>query len=295
MKVVILCGGLGTRLREETEYRPKPMVPIGGRPILWHIMNRYAAYGFHEFVLCLGYKAHMIKDYFLHFRTETSDFTLRLGQGHQAIEYHSPQHERDWVITFADTGEQTMTGGRVKRIEQYVDGDTFMLTYGDGLADIDIAEGIRFHRQHGRMGTVTSVHPGTGRFGELVLAGSEVRDFIEKPDQHEGYVSGGFFIFERAFFRYLQEDDLCVLEREPLQRLARDGQLMAYRHHGYWQCMDTYRDYQQLNEIWHQGQAPWGIIKHASEAPAGTKRSHRSGSPNVAQPLRTSPARSESQ
>lgn len=261
MKVVILCGGFGTRLREETEYRPKPMVPIGGRPILWHIMDRYAAYGFQEFVLCLGYKGEMIKDYFLHYRTETSDFTLKLGaEGPDAIRYHSPCHERDWTITFADTGERTMTGARVKRIERYVDGDTFMLTYGDGLADLDVAKLLRFHKRHGRIGTVTSVLPGIGRFAELALEGEQVRQFMEKPEKHDGYISGGFFVFQRDFFQYLRDDEACVLEQEPLQRLAGDGQLMAYGHHGYWECMDTYRDYQHLNELWNRGQAPWTMM-----------------------------------
>jgi len=265
MKVVILCGGLGTRLREETEYRPKPMVPIGGRPILWHIMNRYAAYGVKEFILCLGYKGEMVKDYFLHYRTKTTDFTLKLGtEGQDAIQYHSPSHECDWTITFADTGEQAMTGARVKRIERYIDADTFMLTYGDGLADLDVMELVRFHQRHGKIGTVTSVPPGTGRFAELSVEGDQVRQFMEKPERHDGYISGGFFVFQREFFRYLTDDNACVLEQEPLQRLAMEGQLMAYRHHGYWECMDTYRDYLHLNELWNRKQAPWTIVKRTS-------------------------------
>ena len=264
MKVVILCGGLGTRLREETEYRPKPMVPVGNRPILWHIMNRYAMYGYHEFILCLGYKADMIKNYFLHYRTETSDFTLQVGgEDHQAIQYHSACRERDWVITFVDTGERTMTGARVKRIEPYIDGETFLLTYGDGLADIDLLALTRFHAHHGRLGTVTSVHPGIGRFGELVLETDRVTQFMEKPEKQDGYISGGFFVFHRDVFRYLSDDDHCVLEREPLQRLSADGQLMAYRHHGYWECMDTYRDYQHLNELWNRGESPWAVAPSA--------------------------------
>lgn len=279
MKVVILCGGLGTRLREETEYRPKPMVPIGGRPLLWHIMNRYAAYGLTEFVLCLGYKGHMIKDYFLHYRTQTSDFTLKLGEGPQAIQYHSTYHERDWVITFAETGDQAMTGARIKRIERYIDGEAFLLTYGDGLADLDVPALVHFHQRHGRIGTVTSVHPGTGRFGELVLAGEQVTQFVEKPRQQEGYINGGFFVFQRAFFRYLTDDDACVLEQQPLQQLALDGQLMAYRHHGYWQCVDTYRDYQQLNEAWDIGSAPWVVLKR--KPVSGERRRRVAASVNV--------------
>ena len=262
MKVVILCGGIGTRLREETEYRPKPMVPVGTRPILWHIMNRYAAYGFKDFILCLGYRSHMIKDFFLHYRTETSDFTLKLGDhGTEAITYHTPYHEADWTVTFADTGEQAMTGTRVKRIERYIDGDEFMLTYGDGLADVDLDELLRFHRRHGRIGTVTSVRPSSARFGELVLDGDRVGEFAEKPEQHDANISGGFFVFKRDFFRYLKDDDACTMEREPLQQLAKDEQLMAYRHQGYWHCMDTYRDFQHLNEMWSQGNAPWSIVK----------------------------------
>ncbi|MBI3021778.1 MAG: glucose-1-phosphate cytidylyltransferase [Candidatus Omnitrophica bacterium] len=269
MKVVILCGGLGTRLREETEYRPKPMVPIGGRPILWHIMNRYAAYGFHEFILCLGYKGEMIKDYFLRYRTHTSDFTLKLGlDGEAAVEYHSPSREREWSVTFVDTGERAMTGARIKRIERFIDGETFLLTYGDGLADINLSALLAFHRRHGRIATVTGVHPGSSRFGELALDGDRIVQFVEKPEAHDGYISGGFFVFQREFFRYVSEDDDCVLERKPLQQLTKDGQLMAYRHHGYWQCMDTYRDYQQLNEVWERGQAPWTVVV----APPATRR-----------------------
>lgn len=263
MKVVILCGGVGTRLREETEYRPKPMVPIGGRPILWHILHRYAAYGFHDFVLCLGYKGEMIKDYFLHYRTRTSDFTIKLGSdGQQTVQYHSPYDERHWILTFVDTGEKTLTGARVKRIEPYIEGDTFMLTYGDGLADIDLAALLRFHQQHGRLGTVTSVHPGLSRFGELTLNGQRVAQFMEKPEQRDDRrINGGFFVFQREFFKYLKADDDCILEHEPLQQLTRDHQLMAYRHQGYWQCMDTYRDYLLLNELWDRRQAPWTVVK----------------------------------
>lgn len=260
MKVVILCGGLGTRLREETEYRPKPMVSIGDRPILWHIMHRYAAYGFTEFVLCLGYKGDLIRDYFLNYRTATSDFTLRLD-GRSEATYHHPNREEDWVITFADTGGQAMTGARIKRIERYVDGDSFMLTYGDGLADIDIGALAKFHKEHGKMGTVSGVRPGFGRFGELVLDGTRVMEFQEKPHKNEGYISAGFFVFRREFFQYLSDEDECVLERTPLQRLAQEGQMRSYLHEGYWQCMDTYRDYQQLNEIWNRGEAPWTRVE----------------------------------
>lgn len=270
MKVVILCGGLGTRLREETEYRPKPLVPIGDRPIVWHIMNRYAAYGFHEFVLCLGYKGELIQDYFLNYRTATSDFTLKLDD-RSPIQFHNPHQEKDWVITFANTGQATMTGARVKRIEQYIDTDSFLLTYGDGLADIDVYALLRFHESHKKIATVTGVRPGVGRFGELVLDGQQVTRFAEKPDHDDGYINGGFFVFQRDVFRYLSPDDSCVLEQEPLRGLAVDQQLMSYFHHGFWHCMDTYRDYQQLNDIWNRGQAPWTII-HTTKKPDRSSR-----------------------
>lgn len=268
MKVVILCGGLGTRMREETEYRPKPMVPIGERPILWHIMNHYALHGFHEFVLCLGYKGEMIQDYFLHYRTAISDFTLRLD-GASPVRFHTPNRERDWVITFVKTGQSAMTGARVKRIERFIDEDTFMMTYGDGLADIDVGALVRFHQAHGRIGTVTGVRSGMSRFGELHLAGERVLEFSEKPEQ-DGYINGGFFVFRREVFAYLRDDDACTLEQEPLLRLAQDGQMMSYRHHGFWHCMDTYRDYQQLNDIWKSGQAPWAAM--TSSVPAQPRR-----------------------
>lgn len=276
MKVVILCGGQGTRLREETEYRPKPMMPISGRPLLWHIMNRYAAYGFKEFVLCLGYKGDAIKDYFLQCRTRSSDFTVTLGgDGEPMMTYHNPLHEQGWTITFADTGERAMTGARVKRVERYVDSDTFMLTYGDGVADLDVEALLCFHRQHGRLGTVTGVHPGTGRFGELALQGDAVAEFVEKPERHDGLISGGFFVFQRDVFRYLRETDDCVLEQTPLQQLAADGQLMVYRHEGYWGCMDTYRDYLHLNELWDRGQAPWARVEPVRDVRPARRRSRR--------------------
>ena len=271
MKVVILCGGLGTRLREETEHRPKPMVPVGGRPILWHIMRRYAAYGFHEFVLCLGYKGEMIKDYFLHYRTRTSDFTLRLGHdGPEAIAYHNDAYDKDWRVTLISTGEHAMTGARMARVRRYVEGAPFMLTYGDGVADLDIAALARFHAAHGKLATVTTVRPGVSRFGELELEGERIAQFREKPDAREGHISGGFFVFQPEVFDYVRDADDCVLEREALQQLALDGQLMGFRHEGYWQCMDTYRDYQQLNEIWDRGDAPW-MQGMPSAAAAGSR------------------------
>lgn len=257
MKVVILCGGAGTRLREETEFRPKPMVEIGGRPILWHLMKIYSQYGFSDFVLCLGYKGEVIKQYFLNFQAFDSDFIIHLGHSSPAKFYRN-KHEENWTVTLADSGLTTLTGARVKRIEKYVDGDDFMLTYGDGLAAIDLMRLLQFHREHGKIGTVTGVQP-PSRFGKLRLEGNAVAEFCEKPLESQGYVSGGFFVFKRRFFDYLSADDQCVLEREPLERLAEDGQLMMYPHDGFWHCMDTYRDFQYLNELWQRENCPWKI------------------------------------
>jgi glucose-1-phosphate cytidylyltransferase len=255
-KVVILCGGAGTRLREETEYKPKPMVAIGDKPILWHIMKIYSAFGFNDFVLCLGYKGDIIRNYFLNYDLLNSDFTIELGA--KEIVSHATFHdEHRWLVTLAETDAQTMTGGRVKRIQQYIDGDTFMLTYGDGVSDIDIEDLLRFHHEHGRIATVTAVHP-TARFGELTLDGELAVSFGEKPQTQEGWVNGGFFVFNRKVFDYLGGDD-CVLEREPLERLAAEGQLAAYRHTGYWQHMDTLRDMELLNSQWAGGSPPWAV------------------------------------
>ena len=257
MQVVILCGGKGTRLREETEYRPKPMVPVGDFPILWHIMKTYAHYGHKEFVLCLGYKGHVIKDYFLNYRFLTNDFTLQLGAA-QNLAFHGSCRDEDWSITMADTGEDTMTGGRVKRIEKYVQGDTFMLTYGDGVGNIDINALLEFHRQHGRLATLTGVRP-PGRFGELVTHDSQITEFNEKPQTSSGRINGGFFVFSRAAFRYLSADAHSILEQEPLRRMAADRQLMCYPHDGFWQPMDTFREFEMLNQLWSKNQAPWKV------------------------------------
>jgi glucose-1-phosphate cytidylyltransferase len=256
MKIVILCGGLGTRLREETEYRPKPMVEIGGKPILWHIMKTYAHYGFTDFVLCLGYRGNMIKEYFLNYRPMVSDFSIVLGSQGEQVRYHSDHDERDFSVTMVDTGLETMTGGRLKRVEPYIDGDNFMATYGDGLADIDIRKLLEFHRAHGKTGTVTAIRP-TSRFGGIDIGpGNEVTQFREKP-RSEDWISGGFFVFNRKMFDCLDEN--CTLEQEPLSNLARNGQLMAYRHDGFWYAMDTYREYKYLNELWDQRRAPWKV------------------------------------
>lgn len=258
MKVVILCGGLGTRLREETEFRPKPMLEIGGKPILWHIMKIYAQHGFREFVLCLGYKGEMIKDYFLNYEAMNNDFTIWLGQKEKnGVEFHGNHGEAEWSVTLAETGVNAMTGARVKRIERYIDGPEFFATYGDGVADINMQELLRFHRSHGRVATVTGVHPGASRFGELITDSDHVVRFSEKLRFGEVFVSGGFFVFNRDFFKYLHDGDGCVLEHEPLERMAAEGQLMIYRHPGFWQPMDTLRDWQLLNEMWNKGNRPW--------------------------------------
>jgi len=256
MKVVILCGGLGTRLREETEYRPKPMVEIGGRPILWHIMKLYAHHGFRDFVLCLGYRGNMIKEYFLNYEAMNNDFTISLGQPNRIV-YHGAHGEQNFSITLADTGQETMTGGRIKRIEPYIDGEQFMVTYGDGVSDVNIRALADYHRSHGKLATVTAVHP-VSRFGVLLTdEHGRVNSFAEKP-RAEGWVNAGHFVFNRAIFDYLSSDD-CELEQRPLEQLAKEGQLMAHPHQGFFFAMDTYREYLHLNELWSQGKAPWKI------------------------------------
>jgi glucose-1-phosphate cytidylyltransferase len=253
--VVILCGGLGTRLREETEYRPKPMVEVGGRPILWHIMKMYAEAGFTNFVLCLGYKGEVIKEYFLNYQAMQNDFTVSLGTP-GVVTYHSRRHEEDWTVTLADTGAETMTGARIKRVAPYITGDRFCVTYGDGVSDVDLSAVMAGHMASGLVGTVTGVRP-TARFGELVTEGNTVVDFHEKPRSIDGIVNGGFFVFERRFLDYLDEDPSCTLERDPLERLVGDRQLHVHRHGGFWQCMDTLRDHRYLNDLWEAGDAPW--------------------------------------
>jgi len=256
IKVVILCGGRGTRMEEETEVRPKPMVEIGGRPILWHIMKIYSHFGFDDFILCLGYKGKVIKEYFLNYEAMNSDFTLQLGTN--KIRLYNKSSEKNWKITFADTGENAQTGARVKRIEKYIDGDLFMLTYGDGVANINIRELLKFHTKHKKIGTVTGVHP-SSRFGELVIKDSQVVEFGEKPQVKGGFINGGFFVFNRKFFDYLSEADNCYMEKEPLENLARDGQLKVFLHEDFWQCMDTRRELDILNRLWASGSPPWKV------------------------------------
>jgi len=253
--VVILCGGRGTRFREQTETKPKPMIEVVEHPILWHIMSFYAGHGFKDFILCLGYKADVIKRYFVDFAAMESDFTVDLSAPGR-IHYHGAS-TRDWKVTCVDTGLDAMTGARLKRVERYLgDAKQFLLTYGDGLSDVDVPASVAFHQAHGKLATVTGVRP-PSRFGELVVEGSRVDKFSEKPNVAEGYINGGFFVFNREFLKYVEDDDSCILERVPLERAAADGELMIHPHHGFWQCMDTYRDLVRLEDAWNNGNPPW--------------------------------------
>ncbi len=254
MQAVILCGGFGTRIRDVAEDIPKPMIPIGGRPILWHIMKGYAQHGITDFILCLGYKSWVVKRWFLDYHLAHSDFTIALNAPDE-VAIHGGDIE-DWRITFAETGMESMTGCRIKRIEPYIRGETFLATYGDGVSDVDLTDLLAFHRSHDRIATVTTVQP-PGRFGELDLEGERVAQFSEKPLVAPGWISGGFFVFNRAIFDRLDDDDSLVLERQPLIDLANDGELMAYRHDGFWHPLDSSRDFQYLNEIHAAGKAPW--------------------------------------
>jgi glucose-1-phosphate cytidylyltransferase len=259
MKVVIFCGGKGTRLREETEYRPKPMVPIGHRPILWHIMKLYAHYGHTDFILCLGYKGEMIQNFFRNYLWMTSDVTLRLGRDPE-IKFHDRHPEENWTVTLADTGEETMTARRLKKIERYIGADeTFLLTYGDGVGNIHIPSVITEHQKNGALMTITAVRP-SGRFGELALtADDRVTGFNEKPQAEGGWINGGFFAVSRRVFNYLKDVDDVMLERGPLAELAAKGTLAAYRHEGFWQPMDTYQEFLYLNRLWQENRAPWKV------------------------------------
>lgn len=251
MKVVILCGGLGTRLAEETQVRPKPMVEIGGRPILWHIMKIYERHGFSEFFLALGYKGEVIKDYFLNYHARQSNLRVKLSTGE--VTYTDPAAE-EWQVSMVDTGANSMTGGRLLRLKGHLT-ETFMLTYGDGVSDVDLSALLSFHKSHGRLATVTAVRP-PARFGDLIIEDGQVRCFQEKPQAGSGWINGGFFVFEPGVFEFLS-DDSTILERTPLERLAAEGQLMSYQHSGYWQSMDTLRDRNALEEQWATGKAPW--------------------------------------
>jgi glucose-1-phosphate cytidylyltransferase len=252
LKVVILSGGFGTRLSEYTESIPKPMVNIGGKPILWHIMNLYASYGFKDFYLALGYKAEVVKDYFLNYRSLNSDFTVNLESG-EIAHYNSPQV--DWNVTLVNTGLSTMTGGRVLKMKELIGNETFMLTYGDGLANIDLKKLLDFHKSQGKIVTVSAVHP-MARFGELELDGNKVTSFQEKPQIREGWINGGFFVIEPKFFDWIT-DESTILEKAPLEKAAQEDQLRAYKHDGFWQCMDTKRDRDHLEEMYNSGNIPW--------------------------------------
>lgn len=255
MKTVILCGGKGTRLSEETALRPKPMVEIGGHPILWHILQIYAGQGFRDFVLALGYKGECIKDFFLSYRARASDLTVDLATG-KAV-YDDPPAE-DWKVRMIDTGPDSLTGGRVHRLERTLRKEgTFFLTYGDGVADVDLKKLLSFHKSHGKIATVTAVRP-PARFGNIVCDGDRVAEFKEKPQTGEGWINGGFFVLEPSFFDYL-EGDATVLEGRPMERLAAEGNLMAFKHEGFWQMMDTLRDKERLEEYWAGGEAPWKV------------------------------------
>jgi glucose-1-phosphate cytidylyltransferase len=254
MQTIILCGGKGTRLREETEFKPKPMVPIGDKPILWHIMKSYAVYGIEDFVLCLGYKAEHIREYFLNYDVNHSNVMVELGS--KRIEHLDREHgEKNWRVWLVDTGAETMTGGRVKAVEKYIHGPTFMATYGDGVADVDVPALLKFHRAHKKLATVTAVRP-SSRFGELSFDGGAVKTFQEKPQVHEGWINGGFFVFQREVLDLIAGPGES-LEAGMLSKLTKMNQLEAYKHPGFWQCMDTFREMEVLNELWSNGRAPW--------------------------------------
>lgn len=255
MKTVILAGGLGTRISEESHLRPKPMIEVGGRPILWHIMKIFSQAGFNEFIVCLGYKGYVIKEYFSNYVLHNADLTVDLAAG--SVEYHATNHE-PWKVTLVDTGPDTQTGGRLKRIAHYLDGDEpFFFTYGDGVADIDLQSLMKFHKQHGRVATVTAVSP-PGRYGALALAGDRVDSFMEKPPGDNAMINGGFFVLQPEVIERIAGDS-TPFEKDPLESLAEDGQLMAYHHHGFWKAMDTLRDKNELEALWASGRAPWQL------------------------------------
>jgi glucose-1-phosphate cytidylyltransferase len=259
LKVVILCGGRGTRLREETEFRPKPMLPIGNRPILWHIMKIYAHHGHKDFILCLGYKGEMIKEYFRNYHWNTCDTTLTLGQ-EPSVRFHNHHQEEDWRVTLADTGESSLTAYRVRLVEKYLGDDTeFLLTYGDGVGNVDISAAIEQHRRSGKIVTLTAVHP-PGRFGEVTVGpGGGVLSFNEKPQSEAGLINGGFMVCSRKLFQYLPDDAQMMLEQGPLKTLAAAGAMGTYIHKGFWQPMDTLQEFNLLNQLWGEGKAPWKI------------------------------------
>jgi len=257
MRVVILAGGFGTRLSEETDIKPKPMVEIGGYPIIWHIMKLYSAYGYNDFLVCLGYKGYLIKEYFANYFLHMSDVTFNLKTGEMILQRSNSE---DWQVTLVDTGLDTMTGGRIKRIKNYIGNSAFLLTYGDGVSDVDIKSLVKYHKKNHKYATLIAVRP-PGKFGSLILGNSSrVRQFVEKPAGDGSWINGGFFILEPAIFDYIEGDN-TFWEREPLEKLAKDGQLIAYKHFGFWRCMDTLRDKRELEELWRSGNPPWKVWK----------------------------------
>lgn len=255
MKVVLLAGGFGTRISEESHLKPKPMIEIGDMPILWHIMKSYSAYGYNDFVICCGYKSYVIKEYFADYYLHRSDVTFDF-RDNNSMEIHTNFAE-PWKVTLIDTGLNTMTGGRVKRIQKYIGDEAFMLTYGDGVSDVDISKLVEYHKSHGKIATMTAIQP-DGRFGVLDIENNQINAFREKSKEDSGFINAGFMVLEPKIFDYIKGDS-TVLEREPLETVAKEGQLMAYKHIGFWQCMDTQRDKQLLEELWNNGQAPWRI------------------------------------
>ncbi|MCX4304598.1 MAG: glucose-1-phosphate cytidylyltransferase [Acetatifactor sp.] len=254
MKVVILAGGMGTRISEESHLKPKPMIEIGDAPILWHIMKYYSSYGFHDFIICCGYKGYVIKEYFADYYLHRSDITFDFSDNNKMFIHNNVAEP--WKVTLVDTGLHTMTGGRLKRVREYLGDETFMMTYGDGLSDVDLSHLLRFHREHGKTATLTAIQPG-GRYGVLDIDGEQtVRRFAEKAREDGGWINGGFMVLEPEIFSYI-EGDKTFLEKEPLEKLAYDGELAAYRHEGFWKCMDTMRDKGMLEQLWETGQAPW--------------------------------------
>lgn len=258
MKVVLLAGGFGTRISEESQFKPKPMISVGGMPILWHIMKEYAAFGYDDFIVCAGYKQEYIKEYFSNYYLHNSNITFDFKHENKVTVHENASEP--WNVTIVDTGLNTMTGGRVKRIAPYVGNETFMLTYGDGVCDVPIDKLVEFHRSHGRICTMTAVKP-EGRFGILDIDGSEIKSFREKSKNDVGYINGGYMVLEPEIFDYIS-DDSTTFEREPLESIAREGQLMAFKHNGFWQCMDTLRDREKLEKLWATGNAPWKVWKN---------------------------------
>jgi glucose-1-phosphate cytidylyltransferase len=255
MKVVIFCGGKGTRMREETEYRPKPLVNVGGRPIIWNIMKQYAYYGFNEFILCVGYKGDMIKDYFMNLDWKNNDFTLHIKNGEKSVEYHTSETE-DWKITIVDTGLETLTGGRLKRVKNYIQEDTFMLTYGDGVSDVNLEELLAFHRAKNKIITLTGIHPMTN-FGVIECEQGIAKSFKEKP-KLEGIINGGFMVLNKEIFNYIPEHD-CMFEEEPLKGVANDGELAIFEHNGFWMAVDTFKDVEKINQLCEEGNCRWKV------------------------------------